>query len=336
MLSTGRDLRADQPGRVPRARLRLMQKTILAFGEILWDLLPTGPALGGAPFNFAFRVNTLGDHGTIASRVGRDDLGRRAHDQVAALGMDTGYLQWDDQHPTGTVRITLDASGSPDFFIVPEVAYDFIEITERLRQAVAAADAFCFGTLVQRTSPARSALRGLLEDADQSLKFLDINLRKDCYTREILLASLERADVLKMNLAEARYLAEVFEITRTSLAESCAELVERCGLECCVVTLGEHGVFALQPAGQPVYLPGYAVAVVDTIGSGDALSAGFVHAYLRQQPLAECCALGNALGTLVATRHGATAPITRAELDAFRQGRHERVVEPALKPYAAL
>jgi len=132
-----------------------MQKTVLSFGEALWDLFPSGPALGGAPFNFACRVNSLGDRGIIISRIGRDDYGRKALEQIAAFGMDVSCLQREDRHPTGTVKVRLDDQGNPDFLIVPEVAYDFIGVTEELLELARAADCLCFGTLVQRAPTSR-------------------------------------------------------------------------------------------------------------------------------------------------------------------------------------
>jgi fructokinase len=311
-----------------------MQKTVLAFGETLWDLMPTGPMLGGAPFNFAFRVNALGDRGIIASRLGRDELGRQAAARITALEMDPRFVQWDETRPTGTVQVTLDARGNPDFLIVPSVAYDFIEATGTLAQAASRAHCICFGTLVQRSPTARAALHRVLAAAPRSLKFLDLNLRRDCFSRETILISLEHAEVLKMNSAEADHLAGLLNLRHRALPDCCAAFLEKWGLKCCVVTLGESGVFAAAANGDNVYLPGYAVEVIDTCGSGDALAAGFVHEYLRGRALADCCDLGNALGALVATRKGATAPIATADLDAFRQAQHRRVCEPALKPYA--
>ena len=127
-----------------------MQKTVLSFGETLWDLFPSGPALGGAPFNFAYRVNSLGDRGLVVTRLGRDDYGRKALAQMTALGMDATHVQQDDHRLTGTVQVSLDEKRNPEFLILPEVAYDFIEVTCEALELAAAADCFCFGTLVQR------------------------------------------------------------------------------------------------------------------------------------------------------------------------------------------
>src|SRR5213083_862151 len=218
-----------------------MQKTVLSFGETLWDLLPSGPALGGAPFNFAYRVNSLGDRGLVVTRLGRDDSGWKALDQMTALGMDATHVQQDDHRPTGTVQVSLDEKRNPEFLIVPEVAYDFIEVTNEALELAAAADCFCFGTLAQRAPVSRQTLRRLLDVSSKCLKFLDINLRKDCYSLQSITESLKRANILKMNVQEAHYLAEVFEISLTTLPDFCTEIMEEWSLGCCLVTLGEHG-----------------------------------------------------------------------------------------------
>src|SRR5262245_1627440 len=111
-----------------------MHKTVLSFGETLWDLLPSGPTLGGAPFNFAYRVNSLGNRGLIVTRLGRDERGRQALAQTSALGIDTTCIQHDDQHPTGTVEVSFDEKGNPAFLISPGAAYDFIEATTELME----------------------------------------------------------------------------------------------------------------------------------------------------------------------------------------------------------
>jgi fructokinase len=316
------------------AKFRAMQKTILSFGETLWDLLPAGPMLGGAPFNLAYRVHCLGDRGWIVSRLGADELGRKAREQIRTLGVDPSYVQHDDCHPTGTVKVTVDERGVPDFIIAPDVAYDFIEPTAELLALAAKVDCLCFGILAQRSPATRSTLYALLEAGGDRLKFLDLNLRKECHSRETITESLQRADVLKMNLQEAHHLADLFEISNTSLPDFCTELMDEWSLRCCLVTLGEHGLFACAD-GKHVYEPGYCVPVVDSCGSGDACAAGFIHEYLRHRPLQDCCRLSNALGAMVATQRGATTPISLVEIKEFLRQKHERVCEPSLNEFAA-
>jgi len=307
-----------------------MQKTIVSFGEALWDLLPTGAVLGGAPLNLAYRANAMGDHGIIATRLGQDDFGRRALQEITSLKMETRYIQWDEQRPTGTVQVTLDERGNPDYFIVPNVAYDSIEMSDDLLAIVRQCDCFCYGTLTQRSPITRRTLFELLEAATGAVRFLDINLRKDCFTRESVVDSLSKAQIVKLNAQELGVVCAMLDISHPTIEVSCDELMERFSLTHCLVTLGEAGVFAISSENETACVPGYKVVVVDTCGAGDALSAGFIHQFLRGRSLAECCATGNALGAMVAMQEGATKPITPAEAEAFIQRKHNRTHEPGL------
>lgn len=315
--------------------MTMTSKNILAFGEILWDLLPDGAVLGGAPFNFTARVHSLGHRARMISRLGRDDLGQRAFDQAVALGLDTSLIQWDEAKPTGTVPITLDAAGVPDFTILPGVAYDEIELSDALLQAAAQADCFCFGTLVQRTPRSRGTLHTLLEAAPRSLKLLDINLRRDCHSPATVKESLRRADLLKLNDDEVRYVAEQLDLPASPLPEFASRVIDVCRLQLCIITLGAKGVFAANAAGERAYEPGRDVPVKDTCGSGDGLTAAFVDAFLQDRPLAGCCRIGNAMGSLVATQAGATEPVSREAIAAFLAGLPAPIIEPTLKPFMA-
>jgi fructokinase len=310
-----------------------MKKTIVAFGELLWDILPSCTVLGGAPFNFAYRVNSLGYTGLMVSRLGRDELGRKAFDQVVQLGLDTTYIQWDDSLPTGTVQVSFGEDNKPDYVIVPQVAYDRIELTDALVDAVSTADCLCFGTLSQRSEESRKTIEQLLERADISLKLLDINLRKDCYSLETINFSLQRADVLKLNEDEAHQLGRMLEISNQNIPEFCEEMLSKWSLEHCVVTLGEKGVFAMSAGGERVYVPGYKVKLADSIGSGDAFSAGFVNKLLRGMSISEAARFGNVLGALVATKDGATSEVTLDEIGQFHNQNYERDIYPDLEEF---
>lgn len=294
-----------------------MKKTIIAFGELLWDILPSCTVLGGAPFNFVYRVNSLGDTGLMVSRLGRDELGQKAFEQVVQLGLDTTYIQWDEDLPTGTVQVSFDKDNKPDFIIVPQVAYDRIELTDTLVDAVTTADCLCFGTLSQRSEKSCKTLEQLLENAGRSLKFLDINLRKDCYNPETVRFSLQKADILKLNEDEVHQLGRMLGVSHNNIPEFCEEMLDKWFLEHCVVTLGDKGAFAMSAAGEKIYVPGYKVEVADSIGSGDAFSAGFVHKLLRGTSTSEAAQFGNVLGALVATTEGAASPVALEDVDLF-------------------
>ena len=305
-----------------------MKKTVVAFGEVLWDILPSCTVLGGAPFNFAYRVNSLGDIGLMVSRLGRDALGREALDKIVALDLETSLLQQDEASPTGTVQVSFDAQGNPDYVIVPDVAYDRIAFTADLARTVERADCLCFGTLAQRAAVSSRTLAALLERAGGVLRVLDINLRKNCYDPRSVRFSLGHASVLKLNEEEAHALGAMLDIRHDTIAGFCEAIVHKYRLRFCLVTLGEKGAFGFSDDGQRAYAPGYEVTVADSLGSGDAFSAGFVHKILRDASLAEAVAFGNALGALVATQTGATTPLTREEIQALPDRSPPRNVHP--------
>jgi fructokinase len=310
-----------------------MKKTILSFGEMLWDILPTETILGGAPCNFAYRVNSIGDRGIIVSRLGRDDLGKKAYECVSSLGLDTTYLQWDDNHSTGTVQVTF-KDNNPDFVIVPNVAYDYIEMTDSLREVASITDCLCFGTVSQRSLQNRQTLKQLLELAGNSLKLLDINLRKDCYTLDTVIYSLEKADILKLNEDELYQLADMLDIANRNALQLCEYMIKKWSIKYCVVTLGEKGAFALSDKNEKVYVPGYKINLVDSVGAGDAFTAGFAYCILRDLSLVEACRFGNVLGALVATKKGATSPITQDEIELlFKCEGAERVYDRSFEQY---
>jgi len=310
-----------------------VKKTVVAFGEILWDILPTCQVIGGAPFNFAFRVNSLGDRGLMISRLGRDELGQKALDNVKALGLDTAYLQGDDSYPTGTVQVSFDSENRPDYLIVPGVAYDHIRITDSLLDISSRADCLCFGTLIQRADESRHTLRRLLERPDSSLRFCDVNLRKKCFSRDTVAFSLENSDAVKMNEEEARQLAGLFGLSSGSIARLCEEILRRWSLQYCLVTLAEYGALAFSDKGEKAYVPGYKVKLADSLGAGDAFAAGFIHKVLRGATLAEACRLGNALGALTAAKRGATAAITPQDIDGLTGTGAERNIRPELAQF---
>lgn len=310
-----------------------MKKTIYAFGELLWDILPSCTVLGGAPFNFVYRVNSLGDTGLMISRLGRDQLGQKAFEQVGRLGMDTKYIQWDEDMPTGTVQVSFDEDNNPDFVIIPNVAYDRIEATDTLVNAVSTADCLCFGTLSQRSEKSRKTIEQLLESAEKCLKFLDINLRKDCYNPENVRFSLQKADVLKLNEDEIHQLGWMLDVYHDDIPKFCEEMLNKWSLECCVVTLGDKGAFAMSARSEIIYVPGYKVEVADSIGSGDAFSAGFVHKLLRGKSTGEAARFGNVLGALVATTAGATASVMPDDINLFQRRNLERNIKVDLQEF---
>lgn len=311
-----------------------MKKTILSFGEILWDLLPDHTALGGAPFNFVYRVNSLGDTGLMVSRLGKDNLGRQAIDKVSSLGMDTGFLQIDDHLPTGTVKVSFDKNNNPDYLIVPDVAYDEIELTEPLLEAAKNADCLCFGTLVQRSPKTRKTLEQIIDAGQKCIKLLDINLRKNCYSPQTVSSSLEKADILKLNAHEILEVSQMVGISNNPVPQLCTDIIKKYHLNYCVVTLDNKGAFAVSNLGQKVYVPGYKVNLIDSLGAGDAFTAGFIHSLVRDRTLTDACELGNILGAIVCTQKSGTVPISWQDIEEFRNKNTERVCDPDFSDFS--
>lgn len=292
-------------------------KTVLALGELLWDVLPSERLLGGAPANFCHRLRQLGVNAHMVSRVGGDALGKDLLSGLQALDFDLSLVQEDPVHPTGTVDVSLSRDGNPSFVINNDVAYDYIEATTALLTAACNASLICFGTLVQRSEKTRQTIYRVLEAAPSATKFLDINLRKDCYSAETVMESLRRTDILKLNTSEVAAISELLQLGTTTQKEMAQTVMRTYGVKTVLITLGEAGVYAIDAHDGECTVPGVSINVVDTIGSGDSFAAGFVFSYLQGEPLDECCHFGNLIGALNATKRGGMPNISSDELAKF-------------------
>jgi fructokinase len=308
---------------------------IVAYGETLWDLFPSGAELGGAPTNFAYRCHTLGHRTRLVSRLGRDELGEKAIRRIRSLGLDTSLLQLDTKHPTGTVLITFDAKKNPDYVIVPNVAYDYMEPNDTLLAEAKNAHCLCFGVLAQRGERSQLTLSTLLDIAENTKKFLDINIRKNCYSRDTILSSLQQADIVKLNQEELLFLKGYLDLKGYSIPELSEEIIQQWNLEHCVVTLGEKGAFAETATGNRIYIPGYLINLVNPCGSGDAFSAGYLDGILTGKPLSEAIQIGNAMGAIVATHTGAAEPLSSDEVTFFMKKNKPTFVDESLVTYSA-
>ena len=292
-------------------------KTVLALGELLWDVLPSERLLGGAPANFCHRLRQLGVNAHMVSRVGEDALGKDLLSGLQALDFDLSLVQEDPAHPTGTVDVSLSRDGNPSFVINNDVAYDYIEATPPLLTAACNASLICFGTLVQRSDKTRQTIYRVLDAAPYATKFLDINLRKDCYSAETVIESLRRTDILKLNTSEVAVMSELLQLGTTTRKEMAQSVMRTYGVKTVLITLGEAGVYAIDAHNGECTVPGVSINVVDTIGSGDSFAAGFVFSYLQGEPLDECCHFGNLIGALNATKRGGMPNISSDELAKF-------------------
>jgi len=284
---------------------------IVGIGEILWDLLPSGAQLGGAPANFSCHASALGADACVVSRIGMDARGDGIFARLRDLHQNTAYLQRDATRPTGTVTVDVDAMGQPRFEIHCDVAWDALEADQNALRAVASADAVCFGTLAQRAETSRRAVRELVSAApSHALRILDVNLRQQYYSRTIIEESLALASVLKVNDTELPRLAAMLSLTGDTHAQI-DQLADRWQLRAVACTRGAFGSL-LRTAHEWSDHPGIPTSVVDTVGAGDSFTAAMTLGLLNGWSLAEVNAQANRLASFVASQAGGTPllPVT--------------------------
>jgi fructokinase len=288
-----------------------MVYSILGIGELLWDMLPSGPQLGGAPANYSVMAGRLGDRATVISRIGRDALGERALEVLRPFPVDCQQLQVDPEQPTGRVTVEL-AEGQPSYTIHQPVAWDFFELTDAWQSLAADADAVCFGSLAQRSERSRKTIHALIRATRPDCKrIFDVNLRAPFYTAEIVRESLQLGTVMKMNDAEVPLVLELLGLPAADSLHEGADriLAEFAGLTLVAITRGGDGSLLVgrtewhEHAGVPT-------KVADTIGAGDAFTAAMTHYLLRAAPLAVLNEAGNRWGSFVASQSGAMPEIS--------------------------
>jgi fructokinase len=287
---------------------------IVGAGEVLWDLLPGGRQLGGAPFNFTFHCHQLGHAAAMVSRVGADDLGREIRAAARRLGLSDEHIQEDGEHPTGTVNVALDAGGIPTFTIRPDVAWDYLAWDDSLEALFRQARAVCFGTLAQRHPTSRATLQQALRAAGGALVVYDVNLRQNFYSREVIETSLAASRWVKLNEDELIVLRDLLGLAGASEAATLADLRGRYRLELACLTRGGRGC-RVQTAAEEVDLPGVPVKVVDTVGAGDAFTAGLLCCVLEGRPLRAAAGFANTLAARVAAAPGGTPLLDRLSLE---------------------
>jgi len=291
-----------------------MSFEVVGIGEVLWDLLPAGPQLGGAPANFAYHARQLGAKAQVITRVGNDERGLRVLRRFEEMGIDGGTVQPDAHLPTGTARVVLGGDGTPQFTIIEGVAWDCLALTNDALKAVQSANTVCFGTLAQRTRPAGLVIQQLVEATPMTaLRVFDINLRPGHYNWEVIERSLDIANVLKMNDQELAILAPRLELTGTA-DQMISQLAERFEFELVALTRAERGSL-LYRNGSWSELPGRKMNVADTIGAGDAFTAALVSGMLHQFSLVDIHRIATDIASFVCSQPGAT-PVLPAHLRA--------------------
>ncbi|MEP6671916.1 MAG: carbohydrate kinase [Chthoniobacter sp.] len=284
---------------------------IIGVGEVLWDLLPTGRQLGGAPANFVCHAHALSAGARLISRVGDDPAGREIIARFQARGLPTDTIGVDTTAPTGSVSVVLDASGHPNYTIHENVAWDRIAADRVALDAVHAADAVCFGSLAQRTPFVRATVATLLAATrPDALRIFDINLRTPFIDRDTITQSIAAANVLKLNEQELPVLAEIFQLSGDP-AQQLATLAARFSLRLVALTRGGDGSM-LFADGNLLEQSGLPVTVRDTVGAGDSFTAAVTVGLLRQWPLEQISHHANAIAAYVCSQAGATPPLPEA------------------------
>lgn len=285
--------------------------TVVGLGEVLWDLLPTGKLLGGAPTNFAYISTLLGDRGIVASRIGSDDLGHEAMERLATLGVETSYLQRDASHPTGTVKVQVDRRGQPRFTILEDVAWDFLRWNQQWKQLARRVDAVCFGSLAQRSPCSRRTITQFLQNT-RAIRVFDVNLRQRFFSAAVLRQSIAMATIVKMNQDELPVILRLLNLETSDGKLDAKQLLEF-GPRLVCITRGDRGSVLLTRRATAEH-PGFFIRVRDTIGAGDAFTAALVHAYLRGASLEEMNEAANRMGSWVASQAGGTPTVGKKEL----------------------
>ena len=290
---------------------------ILGIGELLWDVLPEGPRLGGAPANFSVMAGRLGNHAALLSRIGRDDLGRRALDRLEPLPVDTSAVEIDPEQETGRVTVYFQ-EGQPHYTIHQPAAWDFFELSDEWLHLAERADAICFGTLAQRSQQSRQTIQTLAaETSSKCVRVFDVNLRAPFYTAEVIQESLELATVFKMNDTEVPLVLSLLGLRIDDvdpLRQGAERLLDEFpSLKMVAITRGGKGSLVVRRDEWHDH-PGIPIKVADTIGAGDAFTAAMTHYLLRGADLATLNEAGNRWGSWVASQSGAMPPLSDAVL----------------------
>lgn len=279
-----------------------MKGKIVGIGEVLWDELPDGRKIGGAPANFAYHVTQFGLDGVAVSAVGKDASGAEMLRGLKAKKM--GVLMPKVDYPTGSVAIKVDAAGVPEYDIRTDAAWDHIPFTDSIAQLAAETKAVCFGSLAQRSAESRATIMRFLDSvpsANNPLIVFDINLRQNFYSREVVENSLKRCNILKINDEELAVVSEMFSLPA---GEACVALIDRFGLDKLILTCGTDGSYVYS-GGAVSFQPTPVVEVADTVGAGDSFTASFVAALLRGDTVARAHEVAARTSAYVCTRFGA-------------------------------
>ena len=290
-----------------------MKDIVVGMGEALWDILPEGKKIGGAPANFAYHVSQFGLHSCVVSAVGDDALGKEIISNLVSKGVE--YLIEEVPYPTGTVQVEIDRDGIPQYEIKENVAWDNIPYTDRLETLAKNTKAVCFGSLAQRNVVSRNTITRFLDvmsHDDDPLIVFDVNLRQGYYSKEILSDSMRRCNILKINDEELVTVSRMFGYPGIDLQDKCWILLGKYDLKMLILTCGVNGSYVFTP-GNVSFLPTPKVEVADTVGAGDSFTAAFIANILKGKSVTEAHSYAVRTSAFICTKKGAM-PLLPPEL----------------------
>lgn len=282
-----------------------MNEIVVGMGEALWDVLPEGKKIGGAPANFAYHVSQFGLPSCVVSAIGDDALGKEIIENFTSKGLD--QLIAEVPYPTGTVQVEIDQTGIPLYDIKENVAWDNIPYTEHLDALAKRTKAVCFGSLAQRNVVSRETINHFLDTMpkdDDSLIVFDVNLRQGFYNKEILCNSMQNCNILKINDEELITVSRMFGYPGIDLQDKCWILLGKYNLKMLILTCGINGSYVFTP-GNVSFQPTPKVEVADTVGAGDSFTAAFIASILKGKSVTEAHTIAVKTSAFVCTQKGA-------------------------------
>lgn len=282
-----------------------MNEIVVGMGEALWDVLPEGKKIGGAPANFAYHVSQFGFPSCVVSAIGDDALGKEIIENFTSKGLD--QLIAEVPYPTGTVQVEIDQTGIPLYDIKENVAWDNIPYTEHLDALAKRTKAVCFGSLAQRNVVSRETINHFLDTMpkdDDSLIVFDVNLRQGFYNKEILCKSMQNCNILKINDEELITVSRMFGYPGIDLQDKCWILLGKYNLKMLILTCGINGSYVFTP-GNVSFQPTPKVEVADTVGAGDSFTAAFIASILKRKSVTEAHTIAVKTSAYVCTQKGA-------------------------------
>ena len=280
-----------------------MKRLVVGLGEVLWDMLPEGRKIGGAPVNFAYHAGQFGIDTMAVSAIGNDKLGE---DTIAEMnGKHLNHIFPSVPYPTGSVQVSLDEKGVPAYDIKENVAWDNIPFTNEIESVARSCRAVCFGSLAQRNAVSRNTIRKFIESTPSGcIRIFDINLRQNFYTSNVIRDSLEHCNILKINDEEIMLVSRMFNYDSSNIENVCRTIMEDFSLEMVILTCGTKGSYIFTKGGVS-FMPTPKVNVADTVGAGDSFTGSFCAAILRGLPVAEAHKKAVEVSAYVCTQNGA-------------------------------